>query len=205
MPQIINTNTTLTQVNIAEQKAKIIATYQAMINGINAELGNTTTFLLSGGTYAKADLIARFQARIDAARKTLADRTTLHATVAAEQSLDKAVAALRTGFKTYLQGRYGKESPALQKFGFIPQKPTQRAAATKAKAVTLNTATRKARGTTGKKAKVLIKGAPAPTAPVAPTAPTAPTAPAAPPAPVTAGGAPTAPPIVAKASTPGTG
>ena len=28
MPQIINTNTTLTQINIAEQKAKIIATYQ---------------------------------------------------------------------------------------------------------------------------------------------------------------------------------
>ena len=194
MPQIINTNTTLSQVNIAEQKAKIIATYQAVITGINTDLGDTTTFLIAGATYAKADLVARFQARIDAARKTLADRTTLHASVAAERSVEASAGALRAGFKTYLQGRYGKDSPELQKFGFTPQKPVQRAAATTAKAVTQNTATRKARGTTGKKAKVLIKGAPEPTAPVAPTAPAV--------TPATTGSAPVAPPVVSKPSNP---
>jgi hypothetical protein len=190
MPQIINTHTTISQVNIAEQKAKLIATYQAVINGINTELSDTTTFILGGGTYAKTDLVARFQARIDSARRTLADRTALHASVAAEQAVSTGVTTLRAAFKTYLQGRYGKDSPELQKFGFTPQKPPQRAAATTAKAVKANKATREARGTTGKKAKSLIKGAPEPTVQVTPTAPAVTTAPA--------GVAPAAPTVVSK-------
>lgn len=194
MPQIVNTNTTLSQVNIAEQKAKLIATYQAVISGISAELGDTTTFLFGGTTYAKADLVARFQSRIDAARKTLADRTALHASVAAEQAVETAVATLRARFKTYLQGRYGKDSPELQKFGFTPQKTPQRAAATKAKAVKQSDATRRARGTTGKKAKSVIKGVPEPTAPAAPAVTTA-----------TAGGAPSAPTVASKSSSPNAG
>jgi hypothetical protein len=73
MPQVINTNTTLTQVQIAAQKAKIVATYQALVDGINAQLGDTATFLIGGKSYAKSDLVGPFQARIDAAKKTVAE------------------------------------------------------------------------------------------------------------------------------------
>ncbi len=138
MPQILNTNTTLTQVQIAAQKAKIVATYQALVDGINAQLADTTTFVIGGVSYARADLVAHFQARLDAAKKTVADRTSLHSDVANEQALNKSVGTLRAGFKSYLQSRYGKGSAELQKFGFTPQKVTQKAAATKAKAATRN-------------------------------------------------------------------
>lgn len=158
MPQTINTNTTLTQVQIAAQKSKIIATYQALVDGINAQLADTTSFVIGGVSYAKADLVGHFQARIDAAKATVADRTLLHSAVANEQTLAKSVATLRAGFKSYLQGRYGKGSAELQKFGFTPQKVTQKAVATKANAAKQNVATRTARGTTGKKAKANIKG-----------------------------------------------
>jgi hypothetical protein len=193
MPQTINTNTTLTQVQIAAQKAKIIATYQALIDGINAQLADTTAFVIAGVSYAKADLVGHLQSRIDAARKVVAERTALHASVANERTMAKSVATLRGGFKSYLQGRYGKASPELQKFGFTPQKAAQKAAATKAKTVKQIEATRKARGTTGKKAKANIKGVvPADTAPNAGAAGASGTTPAA---------APAAAPAVAKPST----
>jgi hypothetical protein len=177
MPQIINSNTTLSQVNIASQKAKLIASYQAVIDGINGELGDTTSFLIGGTTYAKADLIAHFQARIDAAKKTNTARAAFQATVASEQGVDATAEPLRAEFKVYLQGRFGKASTELQKFGYEPQKAPQRAAVTKAKAIAQSAATRAARGTIGKKAKSLIKGvpAPAPTAAAPPAQASAPT------------------------------
>jgi hypothetical protein len=55
MPQIINTSTTINQVQIAAQTAKIIATYQALVDGINAQLADTTTFLIAGASSAEVD------------------------------------------------------------------------------------------------------------------------------------------------------
>jgi hypothetical protein len=103
-------------------------------------------------------LVSHFEARIDVAKKTVTERMALHAIVVTEQTMAMAVATLRAGFKSYLQGHYGRGSPELQKFGFTAQKPMQKAAVTKARAAKQNVATRKARGTTGKKAKVNIKG-----------------------------------------------
>jgi hypothetical protein len=184
-----STHTNASTINIAEQKAAIEAAYKAVIAGINTELGTVQQFVILGTTFTKAELLARFQSRLDAAEKTKADRTILHASVAAEQQLNTDVAPLRKGFKQYLQSRYGQGSPELQKFGFTPAKTPQRSVAAKAAGIAKNQATRKARNTMGKKAKLKVKGTPATntTAPTMVAAPAAPPAPPAPPKPPTAG------------------
>jgi hypothetical protein len=171
MPTVVNTNTTIGQVNIASQKATVLATYQALITGLNEAPADLQSLVIGGVTYSKAELIAQFQARIDAAKKTLAARTALHLAVVAERAEAAKVVAIRAGLKTVLQGRYGKSGAELQQYGFTPVKKTQRAALTKADAVAANLSTRAARGTKGKKQKSTIKGArPAPAHTAAPAA-----------------------------------
>lgn len=169
MPQILNTNTTLSQVNIAAQKAKIIANFQALVDAITSDLTDTPSFVINGATFTRDQLLQQFAARVTAARKTLAERTSMHEAVAAEQAVAAEVDPLRAGFKTYLLSRFGKSSAKLQKYGYTPVKPTQKAASTKSNATVLTAATRKLRGTTGKKAKSLIKATPATAKPTAST------------------------------------
>jgi hypothetical protein len=163
------TNTTISQVNIASQKVTVEAQYKALVTGLNEELPDVQSFVINGTPYAKVALVAKLQARIDAAEKTKSDRTKLHASVGAERALEQEVAALRAGTKTFLQSRFGKNSPEMQKFGFTQAKVPQRPVATKATGVAKNKATRQARHTLGKKQKSAIKGTP----PVAAASPAA--------------------------------
>jgi hypothetical protein len=177
MPQIINTDTTLSQVNIAAQKAKLLASYQALIATITSDLTDTASFVMNGVTYTRDQLLQLLTSRVTAAKNTLAQRTSMHEAVAAEQTVAAQVDPVRAAFKTYLLSRFGKNSARLQKYGYTPVKPTQKAVTTKASATALNEGTRKLRGTTGKKAKSLIKATPATTgSPPATTAPVAATA-----------------------------
>ena len=179
MPQIINTDTTLSITVIAEQKAKAIAVFQALVDGINGELGDVTSFVIKGKTYPKADLVATFVKRIDAGKTTLGARTAMHLAVSEEHAITAEALDLRASIKSLLEMRYGKRSPMLQKFGYAQRKTTQKAAVTTANAVTKGKATRAARGTTGKKAKsvINIKAVPE-TAPPRTTTQPAPAAPA---------------------------
>jgi hypothetical protein len=170
MPQIINTDTTLSQVDITALKAKLIASYQALIGTISSDLTDTPSFVINGATYTRDQLLQLLTSRVTAAKNTLAQRTLMHEAVAAEQSVAAQVDPVRAGFKTYLLSRFGKNSPRLQKYGYTPVKPTQKAVSTKARATTLNEETRKLRGTTGKKAKSLIKATPTTTGSPPPTA-----------------------------------
>lgn len=179
MAATTNAHVTASTVNISTQKATVEAEYKALITGINSELAGETHFMLNGTLMAKPELVAHFQSRLDAAEKTKTQRTALHATVGAEHALNLEIAPLRMGFKTYLQSRYGKNSPELQKFGFTPAKKPQRPVAAKATGIAKNQATRKARNTIGKKAKLQIKGT-VPSSSAAPTPPTPPPAPAKP-------------------------
>jgi hypothetical protein len=150
--------TTLSTINIATQKTTIEAEYKTLINGLNTTLPSVDSFVINGTTWSRADLLTRLQSRIDAAEATKAARTTLHNAVNSEQELNAQIAPLRAGIKTYLQSRFGKTSGQLQLFGFAQTKATQKSAQSKANAVVKSKATRKARGTLGKKQKSTIKG-----------------------------------------------
>ena len=79
------------------------------MDGINTELADVTSYVISGKTYTKADLLAVLTGRIDAGKRTLAARTAMHVAVADEQSLLPTALALREGVKLFLAMRFGKE------------------------------------------------------------------------------------------------
>jgi len=201
--------TTLTTVNIATQKAGVAAEYQALIAGINTLLPSVDPFVLGNATISRADLLAKLQSLLNADNATKAAQTAYHNAVQSERSLTVAVAPLRAQLKLYLQSRFGKTSTQLQSFGFTPNKVPDKPVASKSTGVAKALATRKARGTLGKKQKSKIHGtvpaASAPTPPVAtttssPPATTSPTVSPAPSSTSTAAGATSASPLTAGGS-----
>jgi hypothetical protein len=150
----------ITQINIAAQKADLVAGYRALVDAMTTELPDVTSVLVAKVSYTKADLIKEFQARIDAWEATKNARMTLHTMVAAERQVQLQVVPLRAGMKAFLSLRFGKNSPEIQKFGFTQIKKTQKTVQAKATGVANAIATRAARSTMGKKQKSAISGTP---------------------------------------------
>jgi hypothetical protein len=160
MPSTTGTTT----IQIATQKADVVAEYTALVDATKSDLADVATFVFSDVTWTRDALVAEFEKRLNAAKLIKASRTTLQQTVADEKAIQKEVDPLRNAMKGYLKTRFGKNSPKLQKFGFTPDRTPKKAPSVKAAAVVKAQATRTARGTKGKKQKAAIKGSPAPTA-----------------------------------------
>jgi hypothetical protein len=148
--------TPITPVTISHQKIDIEADYKALISGINTELAQIDPLLVAGATLPRASLVARFQARIDAAESVKAARSALQTAVAQERDVDAETRPLRAALKVFLQGRYGKNSPELQKFGFAQGRKAKPTAQTKAAGQAKAKATRAALGTKGTQQKKAI-------------------------------------------------
>ncbi len=169
-------NSPVTRVSISTQKLDTQAVYAALIQGINGDLGTVDSFVLGKVTMTRADLLARFQARIDAANKVKTARAALQQAVSDERASDASVAPLRASMKKYLQARYGVTAPELQRFGFTQGRPGKPTPAVKASAALKAKATRVARGTKGTQQKKVIHGTVA--SPAAATTAVTPSAPA---------------------------
>ncbi len=148
--------TTVTQ-NIASQKADIEAQYTALARALASELPDVTSFLIGNTSFSKDVLVARFDAYVAAIGSTRAAWTAAHLSVARERELGKDVAALRLQLKTLLGVRFGKNSPAMQKFGFTQARVPKTPVASKAEGLAKGAATRAARGTMGRKQRSRIK------------------------------------------------
>jgi hypothetical protein len=151
---------TVSQVNITTQKVGAEAEYRTLADAMQSDLNDVTSILMAGTTYTKDQLVTLFRSRVSAAEATKAARTAFHAAVASERATEVKVAPLRFGMKQFLSLRFGKDSPELQKFGFTQAKATKKSAASKAAGVVKAQATRKVRGTAGKKQKSMIKAPP---------------------------------------------
>ena len=150
--------TTLSTVNITTQKAGLTAEYQALITGIGTLLPSVDPFVIGNATISRADLLAKLQSLLNAANATRATQAAYHNAVQSERSLTVQVAPLRAQLKLFLQSRFGKTSTQLQSFGFAPNKVPDTTVSSKSTRVAKNLATRKARGTLGKKQKSKIHG-----------------------------------------------
>ena len=164
------------------------AQFTALLNGINTQLTDVSSFVFLEQPVPKAQVVSRLQARIDAAEKTKTARLALGAAVVAEAQSVADTTPLVAGLKTFLQSRFGKKSPKLQTFGFTQAKTTQKSVAVKAVSVAKAKATRTAIGTKGKKQRKAAVQALAASATVQAPATTPATAPVSTPAtaPVTA-------------------
>ncbi len=154
-----------------------------VIVGIKKDLQNVSSVPLAGSAYPTATLEQLIQSRIDAANTVANARAQWLEAVAAYKSLNTKVTPLVRALRQYVVNVYGPDSTVLADFGFTPSKkkvltPEEQVAKAEKAA-----ATRKARGTMGKKQKAKIKGTVDTTAPATPPAATAPAVtPAAPPA-----------------------
>jgi hypothetical protein len=158
--------------NLTTQKLDEQAQYQQLVDGIGTLLPGVDPFEIGGASVARAALLGTFQQYIDAAKATKALRLELAAQLAKEREAQAAAKPLRADFKVYLQGKYGRTSPQLQKFGFVQNRRPRRSAKNKAAGVEAASATRKKVGTKGRQQKAVAKAqasAPIGAPPAAPT------------------------------------
>src|SRR5580692_1232167 len=173
--------------NAPKTKAAALALLQALIAGTQKHFPSGT-FTLGNTTYTTASLTQLFQSLITAmAAQTVAQSNAKDA-VAATHGLQAQVDPVILIYTRFLQATFASATQTLTEFGLAPRKvPAPRTAEQKAAAAAKAKATREARGTTGKKAKLAVKGnvtgitvtpitvqpAPAPSAQPASSAPTA--------------------------------
>ena len=154
-----------------------------VIVGIKNNLQNVSSLPLASSTYTMAALEQLLQSRIDAANTVVNARAHWVDASATYETLNTNVTKVVRALRQYVINVYGPDSPVLADFGFTVAKRTPLTPEQLVVKAEKAAATRKARGTMGKKQKAKIKGTVVTTAPAASLPATAPAeTPAAPPA-----------------------
>jgi hypothetical protein len=174
---------------------------------------------VNGTVLKPSALMKLYQKSLDTRAAVTAGQAAHKGAITARDAAEGDRLAADENLKAWVLGRYGAGSVEAGEFGFAPRKAPAVTAATRARAVLQNEATRKARGTIGKKKKLAIKGViPTSTEPAAPATsvtaappnavalsaplPPAPSAPAPTPAPAQVAAAAGTAPVVVPATTP---
>ena len=159
-----------------QSNAKIVATCGQRITALNKLVTSKAAMKINGQPMKLSDVIAVYQANVDARAELITQRAALTKALSARESAEATRQATDVGLKAWVIGEFGASSTEAQEFGFGPSKVAVKSAETKAKAVKKLRATREARMTLGKRQRKDIKGAvPASTEPAVPanTAPAA--------------------------------
>jgi hypothetical protein len=127
---------------------------------------------VNGVLLKPAGVIKVYQRSLKARADVVACQAAHKGALTAREAAEADRLAADENLKAWVLGRFGAGSVEASEFGFAPRKAPTVSAATRARAVEQNLATREARGTRGKKQRLEIKGViPTPTAPAAPTTP----------------------------------
>lgn len=139
-------------------KATTLASVQAVIAGTKQHFPNGS-FTLGNVAYTTATLVGLFQSLADAIAATDATHAADKDAVTALRETQTHVAPVLLAYKRWLLTTYGKATQTLADFGVQPRKArTPRTSEQNAAAAAKRAATRKARGTVGKKKKLAVKG-----------------------------------------------
>jgi hypothetical protein len=192
----------MTTTIVSKSKVTTTGADQAVIAGIKTDLQSMSSIPLGASTYTPTSLAAAIQARIDASNAVATTKAAWQGAVKTYDGIDTQVTVLVREIKNLVIACWGPSSPKLADFGFKPVTRTPLTSAQKVARAAKADATRKARGTLGRKQKAAIKGV----VPAAPTEPaTAPvsapaTAPTPAPAPAPQAPAATTPAVAAPAA-----
>jgi hypothetical protein len=129
-----------------------------LIVGLKKDIPASTTLLLNAGTYTPPSLSALIQSRIDAANEAEVAKANWLKATQQYAAINTTVTPVVAGFKQYVLNAFGKTSPLLADFGITAPKKAVLTPAQKQAAAAKRAATRKARGTTGPKAKLATTG-----------------------------------------------
>jgi hypothetical protein len=154
-----------------KSKADVIDACQSRIKGIQAYAPTTGTISCSGTSYTSVQLVAIYQKCIDTRQALVGIRNQEAVAMTARDAADAARKAVEPGLIQWAVNTFGDESQQAKDLGYAPRNPTPPSAGVVAQAVTKAKATREARGTTGKKAKLAITGETATPVTAAPVTP----------------------------------
>ena len=124
----------IASINVSTQRATFAALLGALVTGINTVLPGVDPFVVDGVTIARATLLARIQAALDAISAVKAARAALQSAVAKQNAAIVDARGLRAGMKRVAQTKFGPASPTLQQLGYTPQRTTTTPVAVKAEA-----------------------------------------------------------------------
>ena len=127
--------------------------------GTQKHLSTMTSIMVGGSTTTPAAAEAQLTALSTLRNDVDAARTALQAKVATETAQLPALRAFLVAFVAFVRGTFGNSPDILADFGLPPKKTkAPLTVEQKAAAAAKRKATRAARGTTGKKAKLAVKG-----------------------------------------------
>jgi hypothetical protein len=129
----------------------------ALIAGIQKYLMGQP-LIIGKQTYQPQDIINVLKARVTTGQSIIDARTAVTAAIKADQGERTTTGALVRGFRTIVIGMFSELPDTLAVFGLKPRKSTKKTVAVKSTAVAKTLATRKARGTLGKKQRARITG-----------------------------------------------
>jgi hypothetical protein len=142
----------------SESKAAALAEVQALIAGILANFPNGS-FTIGNTAFTTASLVQALEAKAGAIQAVNAAQAAAQDAVAKLRSVAAEVDPLIGDVHRFLLAMFGASVTKLAEFGREPRKvPAPRTVEQKAVAKAKLLATRKARGTTSRKAKLAIKG-----------------------------------------------
>jgi hypothetical protein len=131
-----------------------------LIEGLKARYGASAKLTLAAGTFTVKDLGQLFQELVDAHQAVVDARVNVRSASKARSAKTVQGRAILKSVKSYLLAVYG-DPKDLATFGLQPRKaPTPPGVKAKAEALDRREATRKARGTMGKRAKKQIRANP---------------------------------------------
>ena len=138
-------------------RTKQIASDQELADGLTKNAGNLGTFGFGGKQLKPADVVQVLQNRIATAKAATAAKANLNAAATAADDELKNTRALVKAVKQALRALFVNDIATLATFGLAPAKVTNPTPQTKVNAAAKAKATRTARGTKGKKARLAIK------------------------------------------------
>jgi hypothetical protein len=139
-------------------KVALQTSYVALMAGLEALYQPGDVLQLSTGNETRDELIADFQQFVQAAENTKASYQAWRGDVQTERQVLQDVNPKRGAVRTLMESRFGKGGTQLLQLCFVPRKPAKTTVEAKAQGVVKGEATRKARGTKGKKQKLGVTG-----------------------------------------------
>jgi hypothetical protein len=139
-------------------KTSLQTSYAALIAGLKAYYQPGDVLLLPTGNETRDEVIADLQKFVQAAEDTKAAYLAWRDAVQNERIIELALRPEKQSVQSVVVGRFGRASTTLLKFGIAPRVPVVKTVAAKAEANAKSEATRKARGTKGKKEKLDVSG-----------------------------------------------
>jgi hypothetical protein len=140
-------------------KTSVVTRATQLVAGIQKHLASVPSITLASAAYTPAQITAAFQLLVTLLGDVATAKSVVTAKLAAEKAQAPTVRSLIGAFVSYVRVTFSNSPDVLADFGLTPKKAaTPQTAEQKVVAVAKRASTRKARGTSSKKAKQAVHG-----------------------------------------------